>query len=179
MSEQVRQQRIRVDKATYRRAIFRKFTKLFSWLMLAAVTVYLCFAVTLLRVIPATNGLGLSPVRNTTFTAGAAPTGEIVVTSTTAPQGRTALDRLVQSVVPTKNVAKVEIVAGPFGKLDFTTKGATVVDGRVYPIVVSNPPSKHFLEKEYLVKCLGGDCVKDTGMIVPESYFYGEPLTGK
>lgn len=174
-----KQPQIRIDKSAYHKIVAKKIARFFTWMMLAVITVYFCFAVTLLRVLPVTNSMGLSPIRNATFTAGAAPAGEIVLTSTTKAQGKGALDKLMQSVTPTRRVAKVEIVTGPFGKIDFSQKGSTVVDGRVYPIVVKNPPKKVFLEKEYLVKCLDGDCEKGSGMIVPESYFYGEPLDGR
>ena len=171
-----RQPQIRVAKNVYRKQIMRRILKGFSYAFLALFAVYLCFAVTIIRVIPSYGDLGPTPVKNITYPGGLLPAGAKVVVNFKEAQGASALDHLKQSVSPTKDAAVVEVIGGPTGRITWAEGGLTTLDGAPVPVTVAEKPSGEFLVKQYLVKCVKGACTPGEGLIISADNIYGQPL---
>lgn len=166
---------IRVAKNVYWKQIFKRIGKAIAYSVIIGFVIYLCFAATIIRVLPATNELGFIPIKNITFPGGIAPVGSQLVVSLDTPQGDDSLSRLEQSVIPTNTAALVRVLAGPTGQLTWTESGLITVDGIPMPVTIENKPEKMILANQYLVECLKG-CEPGTGLIIHKTHVYGEPL---
>lgn len=167
---------IRVAKNIYRKQIFRRVLKGFGYTFLALFAVYLCFAVTIIRVIPSYGELPLTPVKNVTYPGGIIPPTAKIVVNLKSAQGQGGLDHLQQAVLPTKDAALVEVIGGPNGRITWAESGLVTLDGAPVPVTLKQKPEGEFLTKQYLVKCIAGPCVKGEGLIVPAGNIYGQPL---
>ncbi len=167
---------IRVAKKVYREQALKKSALMLGNTFLALLIIYLCFASTIIRVIPATNEVGLIVVKNATFPGGIAPINAQMVVNVKTVQETDFFSRLKQAFLPSGDVALVEVLAGPTGRVTWAASGLVTIDGN--PISVSLPvaPSNEFLNDEYLVKCLKGSCKEGAGFIISAKNIYGEPL---
>lgn len=166
---------IRIAKNIYYKNVFKKFASFFSYFVLVSVVIYMCFSLTILRVIPSNTNLGFVPVKNMTFPGGIVPEGEQVVMNTVSAQGTTFVDRMKQSFLMNPDVVLVDVLAGPYGKVKWAPGGLTTVDGKPLPVSFEEKP-KEFLEDEYIVRCIKGNCVEGEVFIIPVENVYGQPL---
>lgn len=167
---------IRVAKNVYRKQIFRRLAKAFTYTFLGLLGVYLCFAATIIRVIPSYGDLPPTPVKNITYPGGLIPPGAQVVVNLKEAQGNGGLDHLKQALLPTKDAVLVEVVGGPHGRIAWAESGLVTLDGAPVNVTLKEKPASEFLTKQYLVKCIDGPCVKGEGFIISASNIYGQPL---
>ena len=156
--------------------------KTITFSIVLAFLLYTVMSLTLLRVIPNTSGVGalgghVAPVRNNIFPGGNITAGNFAIVNTTQEQGESIVDRARQSFIPQKNVAKVEILSGPFGKISESGDGAFTVDNvPMDGVLPQSAEGKKLLDNEYVAKCVEGACNKGELMIVPANNVYGLPL---
>ena len=167
---------VNVASSVFTRAVFRKFLLIFVYLFLAVVVIYACFAATLMRALPVAQSPWFIPVKNTTWEGDAAPKGSLMVVNMESEQGDSTFDKLRQAFWLNDPVAVVEVHAGPIGQVVQQENGSVLVDGVEMPGILKEKHNKKFLENEYFVTCVSGDCVPGEGSIVGKNQVYGEPL---
>jgi hypothetical protein len=165
---------VRIARSTYSNLLATKILKAAGVGFLLIAVIYLCFAVTIVRVLP-TPTAGLIPVKNITFPGGLIPAGETVVVDMQNQQGSTMVDYLKQSFVPNPNAAVVRVDGGPWGKFQWNN-GVVVYDEEIVPMAMPNQPESTKLENKYLVTCLEGACVPGQGYVVHSLQVLGQPL---
>lgn len=167
---------LRIAKRLYRRRIARKSLTLIGAAIIVSTVIYLCFAVTIIRLIP-TNNAGFIPIRNLTAEGGVAKPGDQIVVNVIEEQGDSIMDRAKQSTFMTSNAAVVEVLAGPFGKISPGAKNTIAVNGKALnaPLVRSIP--NEYLDNQYVVKCIKGNCAQGMAFVVSVKNVYGEPLS--
>lgn len=174
--------KVRVSKTALGGAVFKKIAFFISLAAIGIFAIYTIFALTLFRVIPNTDGVGIAnyaiPVKNNTYPGGVVPAGSQIVVNTQSPQGEGILDRAMQGFIPQKNLALVTVEAGPFGKIDASENGVFTVDGSPIDGILPEGTDleKTFLDKEYVVKCAEGECAEGDILIIPEDNIYGIPV---
>lgn len=176
---------IRVANTTFAKIVFLKTIKSLGIFLAIIMLVYVCFAATILRVVP-TSEAGLIPVKNVTFTGGNVPLGREVLVDTVEPQGSGVFDRLKQSFVPNSNAAVVRVVSDRIGKLEWVPPNILMVDGKPVGVPMSpvdkdgNPRNfsgeNGFLNDEYVAECIKGACVEGEALIIPSENIMGIPL---
>lgn len=166
---------IRVARTTFYSAIGNKFVRAIGFSLFAIAIVYICFVITIMRVVPTTTA-GLVPVKNITFTGGMVPAGEEVLVSMGNPQGSTMLDYLRQAFLPTTDASVVRVEAGPWGSYSWAEPGIVTVKGEVLDMGMPEKPEETILEDSYLVTCIEGACIPGEGFVIPKSHIMGEPL---
>ena len=165
---------VRIAKGTYSSLMATKILKALGFGVIALLVLYLCFAATIVRVLP-TSSIGFVPVKNITFAGGLIPAGENVIVDMQNTQGSEVLDHLKQSVLPNGNAARVQVEAGPWDS--FTWKeGVVIHDQQVLTMEMPNRPESTDLHDEYLVTCLEGACVPGQGYVLNENQVLGSPL---
>lgn len=167
---------IRVAKNVYRRQIVKRLLKAFTYTFLALLGVYLCFAVTIIRVIPSYGDLPPTPVKNITYPGGILPPTAKVVANLKQEQGDGGFDHLKQAVMPTQDAVLVEVLGGPHGRISWAESGLITLDGAPVDALLKEKPEGEYLTKQYLVKCIEGPCVKGEALIIPAGNIYGQPL---
>lgn len=181
--EVTHQPQIRVAKSAYRKIVFKKVVSVLGYTVVGVLVLYLCFAATIMRVVPTTSGAGLVPVKENTFPGSNIPTGETILVDTVNEQNSEYLDRLRQAFVPSKTATVVEVVAGPYGSFKWLESGIITVDGELTKAYMSEKPMKsedepkEKLLNEYLAVCVSGDCNPDEAIIVSADNVYGLTLT--
>jgi hypothetical protein len=170
---------VRVAKSVYRKHVLKKIGLGALYSGLIFIIIYGCFAATIIRVIPATKGMSPIVVKNQTFPGGIAPEGAVIVINTEGKVGTGSFDRLKQAFTPSDNVAVVEVLAGPAGRITWAPSGLITIDGNPMKITVKDDPKDDFLRDQYLVRCLEGDCEIDSGFIIADDQVYGEPISKK
>lgn len=168
-------QEMRIAKRLYRRRIAKRVLTFIGASIIVSTVIYLCFAITIIRVIP-TNNAGFIPVRNLTADGGVAKPGSQIVVNVLDSQGDGILDRGKQALLMTSNAAVVEVISGPFGKISPGPGNTIAVNGKAISTPLVRPITKQYLDNEYVVKCLKGNCAKNMGFIVSANNLYGEPL---
>lgn len=176
------QPQIRVAKSAYRKLLFRRIFAILGYSFLGIFVIYLCFASTIMRVVPTTSGAGFVPVKENTHPGGILPSGETVLVDTESEKGREFLDRLTQSFVPSKTAAVVKIVSGPYGEFEWLESGIITVNGELTeaylperPILEDGKPKNRLLG-EYLSVCISGDCTPGEAIFVSEKKLFGLTL---
>lgn len=165
---------VRIARSTYSNLLATKILKAAGIGLLLITIIYLCFAVTIVRVLPTTT-IGLMPVKNVTFPGGLIPGGENVVVDIEDKQGSTMVDYLKQSFIPSDSAALVRVEAGPWGNFSWNN-GVVIYDEEIVPMAMPNQPEDTKLENSYLVTCLEGACVPGQGYVVHSLQILGQPL---
>lgn len=182
------QGQIRVAKNVYRKQLAKKVLVIFGYALLVIVVIYACFAATIIRVIPATNGMGAVPVKQATFPGGIPPLGSRLVVNPNSTIGSGGVDKLIQGFMPTSEVAIVEVHSGPFNKVSWMSDGSVWIDGVDSKLKMSEKNAKsegldgdnpRGLKNEYLVECIEGDCTVGSGLIISLDNVYGVPFSVK
>lgn len=165
---------IRVAKKIYYKHSFKTLFSALGYVILVSFVVYLCFAATIIRVLPSYDNdkVHFTPVKNMTYKGGIVPPGEIIVVNTKSEQKDDVFSHLGQAFSLNDGLAEVKVVAGPTGRIVWTPKLITV-DGQPVDVTISEKPKDEFLKDEYLVKCLSG-C--QDGFIISKKNIYGQPL---
>lgn len=174
-------QQVRISKSSVNVILMKKIAFYFSLAALCAALIYVIFALTLLRVVPNTSGVGVAniaaPVKNNTYPGQNIPAGETIIASLTQPQGREIIDRAKQSFLPQSDVIQGTVVAGPYGKIEAAETGVFTVDEKPMPgLLPENMKGKEFLEGEYVVQCVSGFCNHGDLGIVKKDHIYGVSL---
>lgn len=170
---------IRVAKSAYRKILLKRIFTILGYSAIAVFAIYLCFASTIMRVVPTISGAGLVPVKENTYQGGEVPAGETILVDTVNERGEGYMSKLGEAFIPRKNGAVVEVVAGPYASIQWMETGLVTVDGKLTTVYLPEQPkadegiAKEHLKSEYLVNCISGDCTPGEGMIVPTSAFYG------
>lgn len=173
------QPQIRVAKSAYRKILLKRIFTILGYAAVAVFAIYLCFASTIMRVVPTISGAGLVPVKENTYKGGDIPSGETILASTTDEPGDEYLDKLGQAFIPSKNAVVVEVIAGPYASMQWMETGLVTVDGSLTEVFLPEQPlvddgsAKQHLKSEYLVNCISGDCTPGEGLILPTSSIYG------
>lgn len=177
---------VRVANATFAKIVFSKVFRSIGVVFGVIALLYLCFAATIIRVIPATSSAGFVVVKNNTHDGGIIPVNTQAVVDMSEKQGATIPDRLKQSFIPNPNVAVVEILSGKTGELNWTypnilTVGGVIMEAPMPPTKdnkspINNAEKKVHLMNEYVVKCIKGACVEGQAFIIPETHVLGIPL---
>ena len=168
---------VRIAKSTYGSLMATKILKAFGFGLLAIIVLYLCFASTIVRVLPTTS-IGLTPVKNITYPGGLIPSGETVVADMQAEHGTELLDHLVQSVTPNGNVAKVRVEAGPWASFSWK-EGVVIYKDKILETSMPAEPESTDLQDDYLVTCLEGNCIPGQAYIISDGQVMGSPLSFK
>lgn len=85
------------------------------------------------------------------------------------------LTRLREATVGPKELYIGEIIAGPYGIIKKENNKLIVDDnGQIYQTKVNLDDHSKFLDEEYIVKCVSGNCEIDTEFIVKASQIKGE-----
>lgn len=175
-----RRPQVNVSKSVFYRAAVHKFFKIFSYVLITVIAIYVCFAATIIRFLPTDNFDDLKnlfvPVKNQTFEGGHIPVGKQVVVNLVEKQGKSTFDRLKQAFWINKDVAVVEVHAGPVGRITWAETGLITVDGKPMGVTLETAPEGEYLNNEYLVACISGACNVGEGMIISAENVYGEPL---
>jgi hypothetical protein len=166
---------VRIARSTYSNLLATKILKAAGIGFLLVAVIYLCFAVTIVRVLPTTTA-GLIPVKNITFPGGLIPAGETVVVDMENQQGSTMVDYLKQSFVPNTNASVVKVEAGPWGNFNWNN-GVVVYDEEIVPMAMPEKPAETTLENSYLVTCVEGACVPGQGYVIHTLQILGQPLS--
>lgn len=169
------EKRIRVAKSAYRSSVFGRFRAALGYLILAFIVVYLCFAATILRVVPTATNIGLIPVKNMTFPGGHVPVDGVILADLSSQQGDSVVDRLRQSVFPSNQAVLVRVKAGPYGKVNWAPTGFTTVNGKAIGVSLPNKPDFDLLDNTYIGVCLKGACTEGEAVVIPAANIYGEP----
>lgn len=174
---------VRVANSTFAKILFRRVGKSIVFVLGALLILYVCFALTILRVVPTTSGAGFVPIKNMTYEGGHVNKGKYILVDVSDPQGNGLLDRAKQSFVPNSSAAVVRVLEGPYGAISWVYPDILIVDGT--PISGSMPSNdegkspldkQDFLIDEYVVKCVKGACVEGNVFIVPAENIIGVPL---
>lgn len=165
---------VRIARSTYSNLLATKILKAAGIGLLLLTVIYVCFAATIVRVLPTTT-IGLMPVKNVTFPGGLIPAGEKVVVDMEGDQGSSIVDYLKQSFVPSDSAALVRVEAGPWGNFSWNN-GVVIYDEEIVPMAMPNKPESNLLENSYLVTCLEGACVPGQGYVVHSLQILGQPL---
>lgn len=170
------QPQVRIAKSALRNSILKTVAKVFSYSILAVLVIYLCFAATIVRVVPVWNDLGFTPVRNMTFEGGIAPEGAELLVSKSDAQGSGILDRLKQSFVPSRHVFRGKVLTGPTGRITYQEAAGATANG----VAIGRPDkSPSYLNNEYVFSCEGGECIPGSTLIVSQDNIYGEVISEK
>lgn len=163
--------------------LMRRVGKILMVTVIAAILMYVCFAATIIRIIPATNIPSITVVKENTFEGGIVPAGELIVVN--PYQGEAGVvkdgyaDRLLQGVAPNPDASVVQVVAGPFADLTWMESGLVQIDGELMDVTLDEEPvdqdgkTKRNLNGEYLVQCIAGSCHAGDGMILSGKNLYG------
>lgn len=175
-----KKQNINVSKDAYYKATWKRVARIFVYLLLTVIAVYVAFAATIVRFLPTDNyddfGKMFVPVKNQTFAGGIVQQGSQVVVNLEEEQGTSTFDRLKQAFTINRNVALVEVQAGPVGRITWVESGLTTVDGTPMDSLLAEKPEGEYLNNEYFAICIEGDCKSGEGLIVPATHIYGEPI---
>ena len=193
MATQNKQPQIRVSNSAFAKIVFHRATKSIAAVVGVAILLYVCFAATVLRVVPTTT-TGFVPVKNLTFEGGTGnvPHGREILVDVAEQQGTELLDRLQQAFIPNRNAALVRVIAGSTGSLTWAHPDILSVDGKIVSLPmpaakeevkesgvfkdVSPLGDQKYLKGEYAVECISGACETGTVFIVPKDHIIGVPL---
>lgn len=178
-----RKPELRVAKNLYHRHLLRRFASIAAATLLALLVIYLCFAATLLRVLPSTTTAPL-PVKNSTVLGGIAPPGTLLVVNRRSKQGDSMVDYLKQSLLPQSDVAVGRVAAGPYGRVVWAPGVPLQVDGKPVKVTLPQDPRRalsngQYLKDMYVMECVEGACVPGEAFLLPADNIYGQPLTKK
>lgn len=177
--------KVNVTIAAAGRLLFRRVMTILAFAVVGFIIVYASLASTIIRVLPATNIEGITVVKENTFTGGMIPAGEhAIVNPHPGADGEVKTgfsDRLLQGILPNSNASRVEILAGPYGDIEWMETGLVQVDGELMDVSMEAPETadgapKEHLSGEYLVRCIEGLCEPGEGLIVSVDNFYGLPV---
>lgn len=178
---------VRVTKGMYGRLIYRRLIRILLFAVVVLVILYFCFAATWVRVVPTISGAGFVPVKNVTYEGGILPEGSQVLVDVENEQGIKVLDRLEQAFIPSSSAAKVQIIAGPYGELDWQQPNILTVDGE--PVGVPYPANSDgsspidvedpFLKDQYVALCISGSCQPGEAVIIDRSHVFGSVLVNE
>lgn len=176
---------IRVANSAASKILFKKILRGLGVAVASVAILYLCFAVTIIRVVPTTS-TGFVPVKNATFEGGKVPVGREILVDVRNPQGSGIIDRAKQSFIPNADAARVLVLAGDIGKLSWAPPSILMVDDLPLPAPMpasedgSSPlgddPNDWYLKSEYAVECLSGACPVGELFIIPADHIIGVPL---
>lgn len=175
---------VRISRGTYGRLIFRRVISMSLFSLIALALLYFCFAATWIRVVPTISGSGLVPVKNVTYDGGNIPADAEILVDRENVQGTGLFSRIKQSFVPSDTAAKVRVISGPYGELQWAKPNILTVDGT--PVGVPFPANEEgkspidedepFLKDAYVVECLSGACNEGEAFIVERNHVYGVAL---
>lgn len=180
-----KKRKVRVSNSAFSRLVFNTAVRWIGMTFAALAVVYLCFAVTLLRVVLIGDG-SLVPVKNPTFVGSVVPSGSRVVVDPSRPHDGGIIDHMRQAFLPSRKASVVDVLAGPYGRLSWAEPILTV-DGKAVSSNVSSSQysaitkdrESQFLQNEYVVKCVKGDCTPGEVFIVSSNSVTGELLIGQ
>lgn len=175
---------IRVSKSAYRKYMFKKIYDILGYIIIALLIIYLCFAITILRIVPSMSGTGLVPIKNMNYSGGIIPEGNKLLISSEKVDN-SIFGKLKQTFIPSKDYSVVKVKAGPYGKLTWAEPGIISVDGKI--LDVSYPPQEkgknpleeneqNYLKDQYVVSCISGNCQVNQGYIISKDNIVGVPL---
>lgn len=175
---------VRITKGMYGKLIYRRILTVLGFAAIAGIVLYLCFAATWVRLVPTLSGVGVVAVKNVTYEGGVLPPGAQVLVDRNETQGTKIQNRLKQAFVPSATAAKVEIIAGPYGELNWAKPNILTVDGQ--PIGVPFPADSEgkapidekdaYLKDQYVGVCISGDCTPGEAFIFGKDNVYGSIL---
>jgi len=166
-------QEVRVAKSAFAGLLVKRVWGIFGFSLLALFVIYLCFASTLMRVVPTTSGAGLVPVKGNTFPGGIIPENTEILVNVKNEVKTGHFDKLGQAFIPTENAAVINVKAGPNGEVKWMESGVITVKGKMTEAFFFEDPEKDFLESEYVGVCVSGACKPGEGIIVPKNNIYG------
>jgi len=184
-----KQPQIRIARQTYNSLIATKILRYAFVSFLGFMLLYLCFAVTIMRVVPSVS-IGPVLTKNITFPGGLIPEGTTVLVDVTGPQGSEMLDYLRQAFVPTNTVAVMKVHGGPWGTFNWQESGVVSYDGKILDMTIparvnddgvvldvpATPRGDTKLENEYLMTCVEGACVPGQGYVFKALNIMGQPI---
>jgi len=168
--------RIRISKGALIRAQLKRSLKIVSFAVLLLLILYAVFAATLIRVVPSTSGTGMQLVKNITTPGGYISEGSVVLAHATEKQNNDWQSNIKAAAIPSDAWAEFEVYAGPYGEIQITKDSTVNIDDNtIEDISLSKEylKDKEYLEDEYLVKCISGNCEEGKGAIVHKDYILG------
>lgn len=167
---------IRVSQSTYQKTVLKEILAKVVLAFIGVLLIYLVVAAFLMRVMPTSAGLILT--KNNTYPGAILPLNSQILVDLNPEAVSTVgpLDNLKSAFIPQKNVALVEVLAGPIGELKWASNVLTV-DGKPLVPPFYDDPNKKFLENEYIGVCIAGDCTPGLPLIFGQNQTKGVPLT--
>lgn len=151
---------LRISKSLANRTIASKVFTVVGYVLLVAVAFYVLFAAFALRFVY--SNVGFTLVKDSTFSGGFIPAKvEVLISDSETEQ--TPLTNLQYAFTPQKNLSKVLVEAGPYGKVS-TDSSLTSVDGVLLDGKLVDPPK--FLSEQYVVSCVEGVCGEEGELTV-------------
>jgi hypothetical protein len=186
-------QQVRISYSAVAKLVAKRFVFAVAAVFVAVLVLYVCFAATLLRVVPTLDGAGMVPVKNMTYEGGVIPEGEVILVNRYEAQEGDIFSHLRQAFVPAEGAMVVQVHAGPYGKMDWTEPDILSVDGKPVnaPVTAVMVPESDkigaekvptspiadredpFLKSEYVGQCLAGACAEGTGVLFHQDNIYG------
>lgn len=173
---------LRIARGAYGRLLLKKILSIIVITFACVFVLYICFAATIVRFVPTTSGAGIVLIKNPTYDGGIVPVGEVVLVDTQDVQQKSIVGHLKQAFVPNGSAAKVSVVAGPYGKIDWAEPGVLTVDGEIINAPMPSRDGKspigdtEYLNDQYVGICLEGNCIKGEAIIIESSHIMGVPL---
>lgn len=167
---------VRVAKSIHRSLLRKRLVSIASLSVAALVFIYLCFAATIMRVVPTATPLGAVPVKNMVYQGGRIPSGQTILADTERELKDGPLDMLMQAFVPSASSVLLRVEAGPYGKVSGVPGGLVTVDGAPLGGTLEKFPSRGYLRDQYVGQCVGGACAPGEYLIIKHNGVYGQPL---
>lgn len=175
--------KVNVYKKTATKHLITQVLNLFLIAIAALFVLYIIFAATIIRVVPAGSGIGPIVVRNNTFYGGFIPENSVVLVNNAEEIDNSPLNNLKMSL-PFLNddVSIIQVKAGPVGKFSWTAPGVVSIDGKIIdgglfpPLEDKSQFIRKYLENEYIGLCIEGNCVPGDLVIFGANNIMGIPV---
>lgn len=188
------QPRMTVTSGTVLSASAKRAWSVIQFGLALFILIYVALAITLVRVIPGVpGGVGFELSKNASYYGGIIPVSsneekEEVIIDRSEYHDNSVWDRTKISFKPNGNTAKVKVVAGPTGKLewnapDIITVNGHQVEGYMEPVEKTdrNPDGNpingtQYLYEQYLGVCESGACNEGEIIVFKKGQVIGVPV---
>lgn len=170
---------VRIAQKTYQKTLLKKFGAQVFGALFIVLLVYVAFAATVIRVVPTTSA-GFPLIKNNTFEGGIIePNTQILARLDGQVVEDSLLANIKYSFLPQSDLAIVEVLAGPTGRVQWNKNGVLAVDGKAMEVAFPVDPERPYLKNEYVAVCVQGDCLRGAPVFIPAQSIYGVTLSKK
>lgn len=174
--------KVKVSSSAIFRSQIKRVIRALVWTLLLFFIIYVCFAATLVRVVPSTD-VGPILTKNITAEGDMIPEGTLLVVDNSREQDGSIGKNLENAFIPSGNYRVVEVLAGPYGEFNVNTDSgsfATSFEGDPLNLSMSETQleerESNYLNNEYITRCIEGNCAEGKGYIVNRENIVGEQI---